>query len=446
MLPGMRFFDRLSSFWLVVLGLPLLFLPKINLISLGARETAGIRIDDMVLFGFCLIIFWAHFALKKKMCPLELWIVALLAFSLISFFSNRILVSMEILRVNASIFYCVRLFEYFLFFYIGALCTQFFPASKVIAAFFGWNLFLMILQKIGLVGQFSVSGYEATATDRVVGIASFPSEAGVLIDMVFCFLVFNKEPITRVQNFFSGNLRLFLSQTYVYWLFLICSALVINTGSRIAIVALFVAFLFRIKNDLTWHSLAPWLYAGVFLTIGAAMAIVMISQTESVSTRSAGLLSWKNLDLIRLVWDHINLNYDPIGHETIAHSSDYDMSWWMRIHKWCYALKIYYLHPECYLQGIGPGFAMAAVDGGFVRILTEYGLIGCFLFWKVFSQIYRQSPALKWMVIAFLINMIFFDVYLAYKPMSLLLFVSGCAYSMAENRPAQHLDLACDLR
>ena len=38
------------------------------------------------------------------------------------------------------------------------------------------------------------------------------------------------------------------------------------------------------------------------------------------------------------------------------------------------------------------------------------------------------------MVVAFLINMIFFDVYLAYKPMSLLLFVSGCTYSQAKEK------------
>ena len=47
---------------------------------------------------------------------------------------------------------------------------------------------------------------------------------------------------------------------------------------------------------------------------------------------------------------------------------------------------------------------MAALDGGFVRILTEYGFIGCFLFWKVLASIYRQSVQLRWMVIAFLIS------------------------------------------
>ena len=46
---------------------------------------------------------------------------------------------------------------------------------------------------------------------------------------------------------------------------------------------------------------------------------------------------------------------------------NYDMSWWMRIQKWCYALKMYVMHPISYLQGVGPGFATPALDGGFVE-------------------------------------------------------------------------------
>ena len=272
------------------------------------------------------------------------------------------------------------------------------------------------------------------ASDRVAGIASFPSEAGVLLDMVFCYLVFNDEKNPRWQALLPPNARAFFNQTYVYWMFLLFAALVIITGSRIAIVALIVAFLFRIKNDLKRNAIGPWLLAGIFLTVAVYLTVTLIQNTDSVITRSAGLLSLENFDLIRLVWDNIELSYDPIGNEAIDHNEHYDMSWWMRIHKWCYALKIYYLNPECYLQGIGPGFAMAAVHGGFVRILTEYGLIGCYLFWQVFSLIYRQSTALRWMVITFLINMIFFDVYLAYKPMSLLLFVSGCTYGLAREK------------
>ena len=221
----MRFFDRYTSFWLMLCCLPLLFLPKINLMSLGDRETAGIRIDDIVLLVFCVVLFWSHFSLRKKMCPEERWMMALVLFSLFSFLSNRMLVATGYLHVNASLFYCLRLFEYFLFFYIGALAALFFRVSTVIKVFFLWNVLLMALQKFGLIGQISVSGYVADASDRVSGIASFPSEAGVLLDMVFCFLVFNDEKGQRRFVHLPANMRAFLNQTYVYWMFLLCATL-----------------------------------------------------------------------------------------------------------------------------------------------------------------------------------------------------------------------------
>lgn len=425
----MRFFDKSFSFLIVALCLPLLFLPKINLIGLGAQETAGIRVDDILLLFFCVIIGWAHFVLQKRSIPIERWIALLVAFSLFSFLCNRILVAQGYLHVDASLFYCLRIAEYFLFFYIGILSTLFFRTSSIIGAFFLWNMLLMVLQKIGIIGYFSSSsGYVAMETGRVAGIASFPSEAGMLLNMAFCYLVYDEERGRRLLALLPPNTRAFFAGTYVYWLFLICTVLIIITGSRIAIAAVLVAFAFRVKDTLKKGNMSAWLLGGIFLCVGAFVAVIMIKNTASVLDRSAGLLSFSNLELVDVVWDRIDLNQDPLSKETIS-SGNYDMSWWLRIHKWCYALKMYYTNPECYLQGLGPGFAKAALDGGFVRILAEYGLIGCLLFWKVFSLIARQSPQLKWMVIAFLINMVFFDVYLAYKPMSLLFFVSGCAYS-----------------
>lgn len=429
----MRFFDKSFSFWLVLCGLPLLFLPKINLLSFGDRETAGLRFDDFVLFFYCVIIFWAHFTLQKTMNSFERSLLIIVTFSLFSFALNRFFVQEGWLHVNASIFYCLRIAEYFIFFYIGAMSISFFRTSSVITLFFLWNAFLMILQKAELVGQFTLGSYVGSTLGRVVGIASFPSEAGMLLDLVFCYLIFKEKKPSRFSKLLPPDIASFFEQTYIYWLFLICSTLVIITGSRIAILAIIVAFFFRVKNDLKKGSIGKWIYACGFVTIGTLLTILVIQQTDAVTTRSAGLLSFKNLQLIEIVWEKIDLTYDPINNEAVKFDA-YDMSWWLRVHKWIYAFKIYYLHPECWLQGVGPGFAMAALDGGWLRILTEYGLIGSILFFNLFSLIYRQSLQLRWMIIAFAINMIFFDVYLAYKPMSLLFLISGCTWAQSRQK------------
>jgi len=244
----MRLFEKSFSFWLVACGVLLLFLPKINLIELGEKETAGFRIDDVCLFFLGIAIVWAHFTLEKKTNIIERWAAAIVGFSLISFSLNRFFVAEGWLQVNASLFYCLRFAEYFLFFYIGALSAQFFNASAVIRAFFLWNFLLILLQKSDLIGQFTVGGYSASVSSRVVGIASFPSETGMLLNLIFCYFIYNKEPSIRLARLMPPNLREFISRTYVYWMFLIFATLIIFTGSRIAIGALIVVFLFRIKD------------------------------------------------------------------------------------------------------------------------------------------------------------------------------------------------------
>jgi hypothetical protein len=151
----------------------------------------------------------------------------------------------------------------------------------------------------------------------------------------------------------------------------------------------------------------------------------MIWQTAGVYERSLDLLSMKNLELVEIVWDKTEAPSVPEENITVISSQDYDVSWWIRIHKWLFALKLYLNHPECLLQGIGPGSCGAALDGGMLRIIVENGLIGAFLYRTFFCSLYRLNPQAKWIVVAFAFNMIFFDAYLSYKAMSLLLFICG---------------------
>lgn len=425
----MQLLDRRSSLFLVLCCLPLLFLPKINIIKLGESETAGLRIDDLILLFFSCAILWAHFAVRKSLLQIEASIVALVSFSLLSYLSNRVLVFFEVLHLDANIFYCVRILEYFIFFYVGAMVMQFLRLDTIIKAFFAWNLILMLLQKFGAIGEFNSSiGYNPDGAARVAGIASFPSEMGALLNLIFCFLLFAPEEKKEKRS-------------YIYWLFLLFGVLVIMTGSRVAIVALVIPFLFKLKEQFNIKSASSVLKGALLLLCAAGFIAFVIMQTESVVERSKGLLSWKNIDLAEIVWDKVNieekLNDDP--DRTVTYEGQ-DLSWWIRIHKWIYFLKTYALHPECYLQGLGPGCAGSALDGGFLRVLVEYGLVGCLLFWIFFRTIYRKTLQLQWMCIAFLLNMIFFDVYLAYKPMSLLFLAAGYAYSSdcAQSRNKQY--------
>lgn len=424
-------FDRRLSLLLVLVCLPLLFLPKINLISFDGRETAGVRIDDLFLMGFSVILIGAQFLRNKKLRDIEFWMMALIGFSLFSFVLNRIFVAEEILRVNAVLVYALRILEYFMFFYIGLECARFISVDTLMRAFFVWNLIIMVMQKFGFIGAFTSTGYVSNAAWRCCGIGSFASETGLLLNLLFCYFAFAKEGLDeRWVRLFPPTTRPWVRQSYIYWLFGIFAFLILINGSRIALVALGVSFLVRIREELSWRYPSTWVLLTLFCGALGILSFKLYAFLDGLIGRSAGLLSFDNLSIITKVWDSISLNYDPIGNETVAYEGTMDMSWWIRIHKWCYALKMYILHPSTWLQGVGPGFAMAGLDGGFLRILVEYGVIGSYLFYKVFAPIYKISRQMKWMVIVFCFNMIFFDVYLAYKPMSFLFLATGYAYAL----------------
>lgn len=430
----MRFFDQKFSFIILCIALPLLFLPKINLFSIDSAETAGLRIDDIILFFLGGLLLWAHAFSQQSLFKVEGWILWITAFSFFSFLMNRLFVSMDLLHMDAKIFYVIRLLEYFIFFYVGVIASRFFEGIVLMRIFLVFNLIFMTLQKFNLAGGILSRGYQADVSGRVQGIASFPSEMGLLLNLLFCYMVFDDSNSLRLRNLFrSPSIRLFLQKLYPYAMFCLFSIFVIWTGNRISILALIICFLFRIKQDFSWKSVGSWFLLCLATSLVAAGGAILIFQTAGVYERSFALFSWKNIELFEIVWDKINIAIPPIGNEVVS-STNTDMSWWLRIHKWLFAIKSFLLNPECYLTGLGPGYCGAALDGGILRIIVEYGLIGTLLFWQFFASLYQLNIQTKWMMIAFALNMIFFDAYLAYKTMSLLLFACGMVWGLVREK------------
>lgn len=428
-----RFFERSFTFVLLMFTLPLLFLPKINLLQYGGRETAGIRIDDLVLMGFVVLLGWAHFLLRRRLREVEKWLFAVLGFSIFSFVINQFFYAIGWIHVTGNLLYALRILEYFAFFYIGLIAVEYVSSSTLIKSFIVWNCTIMVFQKMGLVGEFSMYGYNLYAAYRVPGVCSFASEAGALVNMLFCYLIFQPKENNKLVQFWPPFVRQLTEGSYLYVMFIFFGLLTVFTGSRIAIFAIAVVFLYCVWGKMSWRT--PWTIAitSVVVIVGGALLTMFIMENQEMLARSRGLLSMKNVDLMSKVWNGVDVNIEPKSNGMIG-SGGADMSWFIRIQKWCYALKIYVTHPETYLQGVGPGFAFAGLDGGYLRILVENGLIGAFLYWKFFRVIAAKSPQLKWMVIVFAINMIFFDAYIAYKPMSLLFLVAGMTWAEEESR------------
>lgn len=422
------FFDQKLSALLLLFTLPLLFLPKLNLMAVDARETAGLRIDDLVLLFFGFLLICAHFYCRERLFKIEGILLAITLLSLFSFAFNRIGVELGGYFVEAKIFYTVRLLEYFMFFYVGALAAQFFSLRAILQLFVIWNVLWMTLQKLNIAGGITFAGYAADVSGRVQGIASFPSEMGLILNLLFCYFAFEeRKNVIFLSLFHSPYIRALVHKVYLYFLFSFFGILIIFTGNRISLVALLLCFAYRLFQEVRAKTVGSLVSIWILVPIVAVCIGFVAIKTAGLYERSFGLFSWKNIELLSVVWDKIDIIRPPTDYSVVEKGS-YDMSWLIRIHKWLFMIKSVAEHPESVLFGLGPGVAGAALDGGILRIITEYGLAGLVLFWSFFSFLYRINVQTKWMVISFLCNMVFFDAYLAYKTMSLLLFCCGYLY------------------
>ena len=263
----------------------------------------------------------------------------------------------------------------------------------------------------------------------------------MLLIMVFAFLLYaGKDKIMSQWTIFPTLSRIY-QFVRIYWLFFFFAILTALTGARIALAALVFIFGWRVIMEIKNGTVASRALAVIFFSFGILIIALAVQHATNLIERSAGLVSWRNVELVSKTWDQVDISHAQDDQIEVKYEN-YDMSWWMRIHKWCYALKMYVTHPITYIQGVGPGFATAALDGGLLRILTETGIVGSIIFAQLLIAIGRLSMPLKWMVIGFVLNMIFFDVYLAYKPMSLLFFTAGSTYAannVRESRSALRL-------
>ncbi|MEM1282858.1 MAG: O-antigen ligase family protein, partial [Chlamydiota bacterium] len=232
------------------------------------------------------------------------------------------------------------------------------------------------------------------------------------------------------KKFFSNHAYFvpLFSVLYPLLLFVVFTVLIAINGSRIALVAQAFVFLIFLVKQFSVRSIV------ILLMLLIPVATIGLQENKeklaTVTDRMQNLFRIENVEMIGDVWAKIDTELDPVGNDVVFYDDEtQDQSWWMRIHKWTYALKIYVEHPISYLQGVGPGFATAALDGGIIRIFVEYGIIGFLMFGVLFWIIARQSFVLGMMTIVLLVNMIFFDAYLAYKPMSLLFLMIGFGYS-----------------
>ena len=385
----------------------LILLPKINILNIG-NESAGIRIDDVLIAIFILIIFFER-TKSGSICLIKIE----KEFFIFILYSIAMVVYHSLVYKRSSFLYAIRPFEYFAFFYIGFYFYKTININKLLTVLITLNLIVSVAQLNNIIGGFASRGYRVDTSERVIGLTGGPWEIGAICNIAICYFLFGSSK-TNKKN----------------WLLIIMSSIIIIlTQARAPLAILAITFLFYLFNSTSIKKLMTFAALTLTLTIGFILGDGLISG------RSESLFSLENIKVIETYYDKINVQKNLVGSDKNAgleyewdYSAGYDTSWLARLYKWIYIYKVWISSVFFLIFGVGPGVWGTAVDGGWIRLLTEYGSIGFLLFFRFFKNAFSKIISLRWVCYAFFANMIFIDMYMSYKFMSILFLIIGSTY------------------
>jgi O-Antigen ligase len=399
---------------IIVLGVAMLFMPKMNIVSISG-QSAGIRIDDALLFViFGLLVAGALLARKPTMNGIESIVFILIAYMLLS---N--LVNLQMFG-RSTLLHPLRYLEYFLFFYIG---QYFFDArysvARLLYALLLVNVILIVLQGFAIIGGFSSAGFSEDVSVRAIGLTGGPWELGAILNFCLAILLFDRNTVGGLK------LRIFL---------IACtSALVVLTGSRMPALA----HIFLIAYFVYWQSPNKTYFLRNAAIIGGLLLLAIILIPNPLTERSESLFSMTNIEQFKNQYSNASVPGEKFEDwPEMSPADEYtDPSWLTRVARWIIAIKTWTNSPLTWFVGVGPGNWGPALDGGWLRVMSEWGLFGLSIFLVFLYRIAHISRATFAMVVAVAINMLFIDIHLAYKAMSLFFFFSGYAYNKARANP-----------
>jgi hypothetical protein len=202
---------------------------------------------------------------------------------------------------------------------------------------------------------------------------------------------------------------------------------VILSGSRVGLVVntLIVASYLMTLEVKYWEKLVG------FAAILVISTLIFIALPNSLGERSRSILEKGNLENTQQIGQQdkcLNLKAGATIDFAVVDNGKQDPSWGVRAQKWANAVCLYHQKAGNYLLGVGPGFFGPALDGSFVRVLVEHGAFGLAFLLASLAGLDIAFRRHRLFAIVFAAHMVFIDIYLSYKFVSLLLFILGALH------------------
>lgn len=379
--------------------------PRITLLNYSFLPTS-IRVEDILLIIFFLIninkILLLRFTILDKLFFLFIFYLSINYTN--GYFSGQ----------NVSIFNLLRLIEIYIIFLIGRTFEKFDnQLPKILLFVIVLNSLIVILQFFNLFPAFRAQGIYFNTSARVYGLFGGPWELAAFYPLAAMIIQ------NQLSNFKSLILAVFVT------------LISLLSGSRTFLLTLPIYLLHKFNfKHIFFIFMIGIIFFSVMIIIGSDNVLGYLGRLKS-------LLGIENLKAMMKynLYTYDNIFKDWVEYNSIRNDKDpyFDFSLSKRMHKWSQVLYIYSYSIKNFILGVGIGVFGNAVDGGWIRIFAELGLIGTIIFILIcyFAAINRL---LIFMFLLFFITMAFIDIYQSIKITGLIFFTVGLYYEKKNNK------------
>lgn len=376
----------------------MLLFPKINIVSIE-NSTAGLRIDDIFIavILFTLLIKKSILIFSYEKLPFSKYYLLFSLIGLISFVINYLIREVNL----TTLLFALRMFEYYPFLILPILFKKS-TFNNLINWIIILNCIFFLLQIFGLNNGFSDT-WAVSDNNRCMGLYGGPYEAGTAINLITALIIVDNQKWRKL-------------------LLLPLVVMTVLTQSRISVFCEMLLLIVLILRDFRFWGRAT------LISLIVILGYFVIMYTQGMRVEDKGSIF--DLEYLSRSVNSIIVNKDQITlfDQNVNHDSGVDVSWEVRSTNWITVIKLLLLNPYAFIIGFSPGAFGVALDGGWIRIAVEYGIIGLTAFLVFLYKIVKSSEVGFIITIAFITNMVFADSFISYKVMSIFLSLASYGF------------------
>jgi hypothetical protein len=383
-----------------------------KLVLIGVGES-GIRADDLlILVTGVILLLRGDLHRIRRSAALNIYL-GFLGVGLISALWNSVAGRVSLL---ISLFFVARLLQYLVFYYMGYIIAR--RGLTLSRVFTIYLVLLGVTVPLQMLGLFPVFGTFAGITSRAVGNTNGPYELAMVASFMICYLGYYQR--RRISSWFS------------FLLILLSASRITSVAAALSATKVMLARTRSRRVRIVAVAVIACLGIGGFLAIRGVGNDTSRRDQKGLLARLSTASSGTSLETIGVAYDHAPVYQNSADYyegEFVtaimeARAGEADMSGLERLFRWTTLIKSTLSGADSIFLGLGPSFGTAAVDGYFVRVFIETGLLGVFMFgWFAWTLLFRDRSVF-WPFREYFLIMLatgcFIDIFVSYKPMLLL--------------------------